>query len=119
MVPADDALVAVIDARGILTGWNEGSRRPTGYAAVEATHPPAADPMGRRLATGLAGATQVRHSSRDRSTAPGRAAPGVGAAPVSGDAGSAAGIRRHRPARRPSKAKLSRREHRSSRYRQP
>ena len=65
MVPADDAL-AVIDARGTLTGGNEGARRATGYTAAEVADRPAVDPMGQRLATGLAGRTQVSSAQQSR-----------------------------------------------------
>ena len=39
---AGEAL-AVVDARGLVTGWSEGARRLTGYAAGEVTGRPAAD----------------------------------------------------------------------------
>ncbi|GAA3799222.1 SpoIIE family protein phosphatase [Streptomyces phyllanthi] len=40
--PAGDAL-AVVDARGIVTGWSEGARLLTGYPAAEVTGRPAAE----------------------------------------------------------------------------
>ncbi len=41
-VPAGDAM-AVVDTRGTVTGWSEGARLLTGYAAAEVTGRPAAE----------------------------------------------------------------------------
>ncbi|MDX2545710.1 SpoIIE family protein phosphatase [Streptomyces sp. WI04-05B] len=67
VVPAADAL-AVIDARGTVTGWTEGARRLTGHAAPEVTGRPAADLVTgdpraawRELRTSGAAVVGVRH----------------------------------------------------------
>ncbi|WP_128376176.1 PAS domain-containing protein [Streptomyces cavernae] len=53
-IPAGDAM-AVIDARGIVTGWSEGARRLTGHPAAQIVGQPAA-----RLVAGEPDA--VRHA---------------------------------------------------------
>ncbi|MEW2399697.1 SpoIIE family protein phosphatase [Streptomyces sp. NPDC046862] len=69
--PAGDAM-AVVDARGIVTGWSEGARLLTGYTAPEVTGRPAADlvdadPAGawRDLREGAA-VVPVRHRDGSR-----------------------------------------------------
>ncbi|MEV5433629.1 SpoIIE family protein phosphatase [Streptomyces sp. NPDC052701] len=57
--------VAVIDARGIVTGWSEGARRLTGYPAEEAVGRAVRDLLAEDVPPGTppatAGAVRVRH----------------------------------------------------------
>ncbi|MEU1008769.1 SpoIIE family protein phosphatase [Streptomyces sp. NPDC005890] len=77
------AAVAVIDARGTVTGWSEGARRLTGHRAGEvvgrpATHLLAADVPGELLASG-GGPVALRHRDGRRIELPLTACPLTGA----------------------------------------
>ncbi|MGX1122638.1 PAS domain S-box-containing protein [Streptomyces ambofaciens] len=68
----DSSAAMTVDARGLVTGWSDGARRLTGYAAEEAVGRPARDllardaparPLARTSPTGtaLSGSVLIRH----------------------------------------------------------
>ncbi|CAM5283771.1 hypothetical protein STENM36S_09169 [Streptomyces tendae] len=66
----DSSAAMIVDARGLVTGWSDGARRLTGYAAEEAVGRPARDllardaparPLARTAPSGLSGTVLVRH----------------------------------------------------------
>ncbi|MEU5144615.1 SpoIIE family protein phosphatase [Streptomyces sp. NPDC021139] len=68
----DSSAAMTVDARGLVTGWSDGARRLTGYAAEEAVGRPARDllardaparPLARASPTGtaLSGSVLIRH----------------------------------------------------------
>ncbi|MGW2523439.1 SpoIIE family protein phosphatase [Streptomyces sp. NPDC001617] len=63
--------VAIVDARGMVTGWSEGARQLTGYPAEEAVGRPARDLLAEHppaeAVAALSGTVVLRH--RDGSTA--------------------------------------------------
>ena len=63
---------AIVDARGMVTGWSEGARQLTGYPAEEAVGRPARDLLAEHppaeAVAALSGTVVLRH--RDGSTAP-------------------------------------------------
>ncbi|MGP4050509.1 SpoIIE family protein phosphatase [Streptomyces sp. 2A115] len=84
---AGDAM-AVVDAQGIVTGWSEGARLLTGYAAEEVTGRPAAelvdgDPAGpwQDLRAGRDVVVAVRHRDGHRTALALRACPMQGKQP--------------------------------------
>ncbi|MFF3849000.1 SpoIIE family protein phosphatase [Streptomyces sp. NPDC002328] len=82
--------VAVVDARGIVTGWSEGARLLTGYAAEEAVGRLAAellaDALPARTDGAWTGPVVVRHRDGDPVTVT------VSACPVLGPGGRPAGL---------------------------
>lgn len=86
--PAGDVL-AVVDACGTVTGWSEGARLLTGYAAAEVTGRPAADlvdgdPSGawRTLCAGGDATVLLRHRDGRRADLTVRACPVRGGRPA-------------------------------------
>jgi PAS domain S-box-containing protein len=81
---------AVVDARGIVTGWSEGARLLTGHTAEEAVGRPAAEVLGDALPARLdgvwTGPVVVRHRDGDPVTVT------VTACPVLGRDGELAGL---------------------------
>src|SRR5262245_2402518 len=59
------SVAAVIDARGMVTGWSEGARRLTGYRAQEAVGRPAwellAEEVSPEAVAALTGTAVLRH----------------------------------------------------------
>ncbi|MGW2297676.1 SpoIIE family protein phosphatase [Streptomyces violaceorubidus] len=48
----DSSAAMIVDARGLVTGWSDGARRLTGYAAEEAVGRPARDLLARGVPAG-------------------------------------------------------------------
>ncbi|GAA5072882.1 SpoIIE family protein phosphatase [Streptomyces similanensis] len=78
------SVAAIVDARGVVTGWSEGARRLTGYAAEETVGRAARDLLAQEPPPGavaaLVGTAALRHRDGSTVTAVLRACPVLDAA---------------------------------------